>query len=50
MERTEFGTNRNKTITINRGKEGWKVAGRKEPEPQPVKQTEEFRGEFQNEF
>src|SRR5258706_8981548 len=42
MERTEFGTTRKKEITINRGKEGWKVTGKKEPEPQGVKQTEEF--------
>jgi hypothetical protein len=50
MERTELGTNRNKEITINRGKEGWKVAGRKEPEPQPVKETEEFVANFKTSF
>src|SRR5437870_12759089 len=39
MARTEFGTNaRNKEININRGKEGWTIAGKKEPEPQPEKQ------------
>src|SRR5262245_54421109 len=46
MERTEFGTNRNKEISINRGSEGWKIIGRKEAEPQPVKQTEEFVANF----
>src|SRR5437899_883552 len=51
MERTEFGTtNRNKEININRGTEGWTIAGRKEPEPQPVKQTEEFVANFKTSF
>src|SRR5438477_5688397 len=50
MERTEFGTNRNKEININRGKEGWTIAGKKEPEPQPVKQTEEFVANFKTSF
>jgi len=50
MERTELGTNRNKEITINRGKEGWKIVGRKEPEPQPVKQTEDFLANFKTSF
>jgi len=50
MERTEFGTNRNKEININRGKEGWKIVGKKDPEPQPVKQTEEFVANFKTSF
>ena len=50
MERTEFGTTRNKEITINRGTEGWKITGKKEPEPQPVKQTEEFVANFKTSF
>src|SRR5262245_66594750 len=40
MERTEFGGTRNKEININRGSQGWKINGKKEAEPQPVKQTE----------
>jgi len=51
MERTEFGTtNRNKEININRGTEGWTITGKKEPEPQPVKQTEEFVANFKTSF
>jgi hypothetical protein len=50
MERTELGTNRNKEVTINRGKEGWKIVGRKEAEPQPVKETEEFLANFKTSF
>src|SRR5262245_26435096 len=34
MERTEFGSAKNKSITINRGKEGSKVEGRKDPDQQ----------------
>src|SRR6185295_5512313 len=34
MERTEFGGPKNKSITINRGKEGSRVEGKKDPEPQ----------------
>jgi hypothetical protein len=49
MERTEFGT-KNKEITINRGKEGWKIIGKKEAEPQAVKQTEEFLANFKTSF
>src|SRR5205085_6894630 len=30
MERTEFGLPKSKTISINRGKEGWKVEPRKD--------------------
>src|SRR4051812_17486192 len=51
MERTEFGANiRNKEININRGKEGWKIVGKKEAEPQPVKQTEDFVANFKTSF
>jgi hypothetical protein len=51
MERTEFGSNnRNKEININRGSQGWKIVGRKEAEPQPVKQTEEFVANFKTSF
>src|SRR6185295_4820179 len=42
MERTEFGGPKNKSITINRGKEGQKVEGKKDPEPQSVGEGEEF--------
>src|SRR4051812_1300686 len=34
MERTEFGTLNKKSITINSGKEGWKIVGKREAEPQ----------------
>src|SRR5712691_3202354 len=34
MERTEFGGPKSKSITINRGKEGSRVEGKKDPEPQ----------------
>ena len=50
MERTEFGRDKNKSITINRGKEGWKIEPREEPEPQPVVQTEEFLENFKTSF
>src|SRR5207247_6653720 len=50
MERTEFGTNRNKEININRGKEGWKIVGKKEPEPQPVKQPKEYVAKLKTNF
>jgi hypothetical protein len=50
MERTEFGTTRNKEININRGSQGWKIVGKKEAEPQPVKQTEEFVANFKTSF
>src|SRR6058998_1550795 len=42
MERTEFGTINKKSITINRGKEGWKIVGKREPEPQGTAEAEEF--------
>src|SRR2546426_8134384 len=35
MERTEFGFNKNKSITINKGTEGWKIEP-KEKEAQPI--------------
>src|SRR5215467_12742395 len=41
MERTEFGL-KNKSITINRGKEGKKVEGKKDPEDQTPGEGEEF--------
>ena len=53
MERTEFGppSNANKrTVTINRGKEGWKIAGKKEPEPQGIGEAEEFVKSFRTSF
>jgi hypothetical protein len=49
-ERTEFGATRNKEININRGSEGWKIVGKKEAEPQPVKQTEDFVANFKTSF
>jgi hypothetical protein len=42
MERTEFGTLNKRSITINRGKEGWKIVGKRDPEPQGAAEAEEF--------
>jgi hypothetical protein len=42
MERTEFGPLNRKSITINRGKEGWKIVGKRDPEPQGAAEAEEF--------
>jgi hypothetical protein len=50
MERTEFGKDKNKTITINKGSEGWKIEGKNEPEPQPATQAEEFLENFKTSF
>jgi hypothetical protein len=42
MERTEFGREKNRSITINKGSEGWIIKERdKEVEPQPAGQAEE---------
>jgi hypothetical protein len=49
-ERTEFGRDKNKSITINKGKEGWKIEPKKEPEPQPVVQVDEFLENFKTSF
>ncbi len=50
MERTEFGKDKNKTISINRGSEGWKIEGKKDPEPQTVGETAEFLSDFKTSF
>ena len=50
MERTEFGRDKNKSVTINRGAEGWKIEGKKEPEPQPAVQADEFLASFKTSF
>jgi hypothetical protein len=50
MERTEIGTSKNKTITINRGKEGSKVEGRKDPEQQTPGEVDQFVKAFQTSF
>jgi hypothetical protein len=42
MERTEFGTVTKRTVTINRGKEGWKIVGKRAPDPQGAAEAEEF--------
>ncbi|PYR99963.1 MAG: hypothetical protein DMG12_19040, partial [Acidobacteria bacterium] len=42
MERVEFGPLTRRTTQINRGKEGWKIAGKKPPETQSAGETEEF--------
>jgi hypothetical protein len=46
MERTEFGGPKNKSITINRGKAGMKVEGKKDPEEITPGEGEEFLKEF----
>src|ERR1051326_8326107 len=50
MERTEFGVINKKTITINRGKEGWKIVGKREADPQPAAESEEFLKGFKTSF
>jgi hypothetical protein len=50
MERTEFGSPKNKSITINRGKEGSKVEGKKDPEQQTPGEVEEFSKGFKTSF
>ena len=50
MERTEFGRLKSKTITINRGAEGWKIEPKNEPEPQPARQAEDFLSNFKTSF
>ena len=42
MERTEFGTVSKRSVQINRGKEGWKIVGKREPEPMAVAEGEDF--------
>jgi len=46
MERTEFGGPKFKTISINRGKQGMKVEGKKEPIEQTPGEVEDFQKEF----
>ena len=51
MERTEFGREKNKSITINKGGEGWVFEPRdKEWGPQPASQAEEFVVGFKTSF
>src|SRR5213594_385438 len=42
MERVEFGPPTRRTTQINRGKEGWKIVGKRSPETQSAGETEEF--------
>ena len=50
MERAEFGTAKNRSITINRGKEGSKVEGKKDSEQQTPGEIEEFIKGFKTSF
>jgi hypothetical protein len=50
MERTEFGGPKFKTITINRGKTGSKVEGKKDPAQQTPGEGEEFLKGFKTSF
>src|SRR5215468_6861574 len=43
MERTEFGGPKYKTIQINRGKQGMKVEGKKDPVEQTPGEVEDFQ-------
>jgi hypothetical protein len=50
-ERTEFGREKNKSITINKGEEGWLINTReKEVEPQPASQAEDFAVGFKTSY
>jgi len=49
MERTEFGYAKNKSITINKGDEGWFVEG-KDIKPQSARQIEDFGLDFKTSF
>ena len=50
MERTELGASKNKSITINKGKEGSKLEGKKDPEQQTPGEGEEFLKGFKTSF
>jgi len=51
MERTEFGRERNRSITINKGNEGWTIEGRnKEVARQSAVKVEEFLAYFRTSF
>src|SRR5205809_2301877 len=50
MERTEFGRERNKSITINKGSEGLQIEGKKGTAPQSAAQSEEFLANFKTSF
>jgi len=49
MERTEFGSARDKTITINKGNEGWTIEG-KDIKPQSASQIDDFALGFKTSF
>jgi hypothetical protein len=49
MERTEFGTLRNKTIHVNRGGEGWILEG-KDLKPQSAADVDDFMIGFKTSF
>src|SRR5215470_12537174 len=49
-ERTELGTAKNKAITINHGKEGMKVEGKKDPADQTPGEIAEFTKGFKTSF
>jgi outer membrane lipoprotein-sorting protein len=50
MERTEFGREKNKSITINKGTQGWKIEPKSEPAPQPISQADDFLDNFKTSF
>jgi hypothetical protein len=49
MERTEFGSLKNKTVTINRGDQGWTVEG-KDVKPHSAAQVDDFTLGFKTSF
>lgn len=50
MERTEFGPVNRRSVTINSGKEGWKIVGKRQPETQSAGEGEEFLKGFKTSF
>lgn len=48
-ERTEFGKDKNKTVTINNGDEGWKVTGKGVEEQLPA-EVDQFNDDFKTSF
>ena len=52
MERTEFGRDKTKSVSINIGEDGWTIEGKdgKDVEPQPAARGKEFAADFKTSF
>lgn len=50
MERTEFGHDKNRSVTINQGNRGWKIEGKNDPEIQSAAEADEFLAGFKTSF